>query len=181
MQQLTVCKIFYQDRGKKKGKQNGKINYFQAFWAILFPGCKIESLQYLLTPAQEMAGKKANPSEMVAELPLASMGSRFHPNIYLKLLQSDFAPLLSEVLNLAQLLAVLATMVRKSMKAHSSVTKWQGKKLWNHKMVINAWPKTMQISQWLYNWSKKLIYYLAGWEFGLSLRKRQVANPCKCW
>lgn len=70
-----------------------------------------------------MAGKKANPSEMVAELPLASIGSRFHPNIYLKLLQSDFASLLSEVLNLAQLLAVLATMVRKSMKAHSSVTK----------------------------------------------------------
>lgn len=43
--------------------------------------------------------------------------------MYLKLLQSDFAPLLSEVLNLVQLLAVLATMVRKSMKAHSSVTK----------------------------------------------------------
>lgn len=70
-----------------------------------------------------MAGTKGNPSEMVAELPLASTGSQFHLNIYLKLLQSDFAPLLSEVLNLAQLLAVLATMVRKSMKAHSSVTK----------------------------------------------------------
>lgn len=108
-----------------------------------------------------MAGKKANPSEMVAEHPLASIGSRFHPCIYFKLLQSDFAPLPSEVLNLAQLLAVLATMVRKSVKAHSSVTKWQGKKLWNHKKGINAWPKTVQISQWLYNWSKKLIYYLA--------------------
>lgn len=130
-------------------------------WTILFPGCKTENLQNLVTPAQEMAGKKANPSEMVAELPLSSIGSWFHPNIYLKLLQSDFAPLLSEVLNLARLLAVLATMVRKSMKAHSSVTKWQGKKLWNHKKGINAWPKTMQISQWLYNWSKKLIYYLA--------------------
>lgn len=71
-----------------------------------------------------MAGKKAaNPSEIVAEHPLASMGSRFHPSIYLKLLQPDFAPLLSEVLNLAQRLAVLATMVRKSVKAHSSVTK----------------------------------------------------------
>lgn len=83
----------------------------------------MDGLQYLVTPAQEMAGKKANPSEMVAEHPLASIGSRFRPSIYLKLLQSDFALLLSEVLNLAELLAVLATMVRKSVKAHSSVTK----------------------------------------------------------
>lgn len=159
---------YFTRRGKK---EKHKINYFQAshLEGVKKRACNIYSPRH---NKWQQAGKKPSPSEPVAELPLASMGSRFPPNIYLKLLQSDFAPLLSEVLNLACLVAVLATMVRKSMKAHSSVAKWQVKKLWNHKMVISAWPKTMQISQWLYSWSKKLIYCLAGWEFGLSLWKK---------